>query len=193
MDACSARTPDTACDGMADIARCCGGFLRTIRKSHWLTAIASCSRTARLDAVVFAAVFTGYRSIEDIQHFRQLGSKTPATRVRPACGIETRPTAGRTCQRRRMASRNGCSARSSTVRLQYRRSLHLRLLRDGCLMKGVPRACSLRHAGVGKLIVSTTTTAFRSTGGERLVHRQHPERLAATLARVPGRRLDAGA
>jgi len=106
---------------------------------------------------------------EDIQHSASSAARPPAT-PSTTCPAASRPRPDRWARGLAnavgMRSRNGCSARSSTVRAQYRRSLHHAFCGDGCLMEGCPRGVLAGgHAGAGKLIVFLRRQRHcRSTG-----------------------------
>src|SRR2546430_11866079 len=103
---------------------------------------------------------TGYPlTIEDLQHFRQLGSRTPGhPEYDPHCGIET--TTGPLGQG--LANAVGMALAEKLLGAQFNRPgfnlvdhYTYAFCGDGCLMEGVSHeACSLAGTlGLGKLIV----------------------------------------
>jgi len=109
--------------GMADIAQVLwGDFLRhNPANPRWPDRDRFVLSNGHGSMLLYSLLYlTGYPlTIEDIQHFRQLGSKTPGhPEYDLPCGIET--TTGPLGQGLANAVvwrwRNGCSARSSTVR-----------------------------------------------------------------------------
>ncbi|HEY0767513.1 MAG TPA: transketolase [Steroidobacteraceae bacterium] len=149
--------------GMADIAQVLwGDFLRhNPANPLWADRDRFVLSNGHGSMLLYSLLYlTGYPlTIEDIQHFRQLGSKTPGHPERdPPLGIET--TTGPLGQG--LANAVGMALAEKLLATQFNRPgfnvvdhYTYAFCGDGCLMEGVSHeACSLAGAlGLGKLIV----------------------------------------
>src|SRR5207302_1615528 len=149
--------------GMADIAQVLwGDFLRhNPANPRWADRDRFVLSNGHGSMLLYSLLYlTGYPlTIEDLQHFRQLGSKTPGhPEYDPHCGIET--TTGPLGQG--LANAVGMALAERLLGAQFNRPgfnlvdhYTYAFCGDGCLMEGVSHeACSLAGTlGLGKLIV----------------------------------------
>ena len=149
--------------GMADIAQVLwGDFLRhNPANPRWADRDRFVLSNGHGSMLLYSLLYlTGYPlTIEDLQHFRQLGSRTPGhPEYDPHCGIET--TTGPLGQG--LANAVGMALAERLLGAQFNRPgfnlvdhYTYAFCGDGCLMEGVSHeACSLAGTlGLGKLIV----------------------------------------
>src|SRR5205823_3703674 len=149
--------------GMADIAQVLwGDFLRhNPANPRWADRDRFVLSNGHGSMLLYSLLYlTGYPlTIEDLQHFRQLGSKTPGhPEYDPHCGIET--TTGPLGQG--LANAVGMALAERLLGVQFNRPgfnlvdhYTYAFCGDGCLMEGVSHeACSLAGTlALGKLIV----------------------------------------
>src|SRR5947207_6156821 len=149
--------------GMADIAQVLwGDFLRhNPANPRWADRDRFVLSNGHGSMLLYSLLYlTGYPlTIEDLQHFRQLGSKTPGhPEYDPHCGIET--TTGPLGQG--LANAVGMALAERLLGAQFNRPgfnlvdhYTYAFCGDGCLMEGISHeACSLAGTlGLGKLTV----------------------------------------